>query len=121
MSISLETLALAKKYTRKYVGEHGGGGGEGGDGTSGTYGSITLSASWNGSNPYIQTVTADGYTTTAQTKVDLLADSAIIDKMVADGVNQIYVENDNGVLTAYAVGGKPTTSMVVQAVFSEVK
>lgn len=119
MSISLETLALAKKYTKKYVDEHGGG--EGGDGTSGTYGSITLSTSWSGGNPYTQTVAADGYTTTAHTKVDLLADNDIVGKMAADGINQIYVENDNGVLTAYAVGGKPTTAMVVQAVFSEVK
>ena len=27
MSISLETLALAKKYTKNYVDSHGGGGG----------------------------------------------------------------------------------------------
>lgn len=118
MSVSLETLALAKKYTKSYVDEHGGGGG---DGTSGTYGIISLTNVWSGNGPYTQIVTVADYTVTALTKVDLLADSTIINAMIADGVNQIYIENNNGVLTAYAVGGVPTAAMVVQAVFSEVK
>lgn len=119
MSISLETLALAKKYTEDYVSEHGGG--SGGDGTSGTHGSITFTENWEGNDPYTQVVAAEGYNPSAQTKVDLLADDAVISRMVAGGINQIYIENNNGVLTAYAIGGKLSASMVVQAVFSEVK
>lgn len=120
MSVSLETLALAKKYTEDYVSEHGGSGG-GGGGSSGTKGSITFTTNWSGSGPYTQAVVAEGYSPTAQTKVDLLADNDIISRMILGGVNQIYIENNNGVLTAYAVGSKPKASMVVQAVFSEVK
>ena len=115
MSISLETLALAKKYTKNYVDSHGGGGG-----TSITYGSVSLSTSWTGNGPFTQIVSLSGYSATDKTKVDLLADSDTVAQMIADGVDEIYIENDDATLTAYAIGGKPSAAMTIQAVFSEV-
>ena len=41
-------------------------------------------------------------------------------EMVAEGVDTIYIENDNGVLTAYAVGGKPSGAYNITVVLSEV-
>ena len=52
--------------------------------------------------------------------MDLLADSDTVAQMIADGVDEIYIENDDATLTAYAIGGKPSAAMTIQAVFSEV-
>ena len=116
MGISLETLALAKEYTD----EHGGGGGGGGE-SAVTVKSLTLSADWTGSaSPYTQTVTVTGYTVTEKTKVDLTADETAIGVMQASGTERIYISQDNGQLTAYAIGGKPNASMAVNAILQEV-
>lgn len=105
---------------RQQASSGGGGGGGGGDDPHPTYGSVTFTANWEGNGPYTQVVTIAGYTVTANTKIDLLADNATIEQMVTDGVDEIYIVNDNTVLTAYAVSGKPSTAMTVQAIFSEV-
>ena len=73
---------------------------------------VTLSTSWSGSSsPYTQTVTISGIT--ANSKVDLQPDAAVIQQMVDDEVVAINIVNNNGALTAYAVGEKPTAQMVV--------
>ncbi len=81
---------------------------------------ITLGTSWSGSSsPYSQVITLPGYSPSANTRVDLTCDAANINKMIVDGVDRIYVVNNNGVLTAYATNNKPTQSITVQAVASE--
>lgn len=80
---------------------------------------LTLPASWSGNGPYTQNVTVAGYELTANTKVDLMCNEAAINTMTASGTNIIYVQNNNGTLTAYAIGAKPTASITVQAVLSE--
>lgn len=82
---------------------------------------ITLSSTWTGSaSPYSQTVTISGYTVTANTKVDLQPAAAAIQQLIDDGVLGLYVLNNNGALTAYAIGEKPTASLTIQATLSEV-
>lgn len=82
---------------------------------------ITLSSTWTGSaSPYSQTVTISGYTVTANTKVDLQPAAAVIQQLIDDGVLGLYIINNNGTLTAYAIGAKPTASLTIQATLSEV-
>ena len=82
--------------------------------------SISLSGGWAGNDPYTQAVTITGYTVTANTRADIMADDAVIEQMVNDGVDTIYIENDNGVLTAYAIGGKPSGAYNLTVILTEV-
>lgn len=80
---------------------------------------VTLSTNWSGSSsPYTQTVTISG--TTSNSKIDLQPDAVVIQQMIDDGVVAMNVVNDNGVLTAYAIGEKPTASLTIQATITEV-
>lgn len=80
---------------------------------------VTLSTNWTGNaSPYTQTVTISG--TTVNSKVDLQPDATAIAKMAEDGTMALYIANDNGVLTANAVGEKPTVALTIQATITEV-
>lgn len=83
--------------------------------------SLTLAAaSWTGSaSPYTQGVTITGGTATSQ--ADIQADATAIQQMLDDGTNAIYIANNNGTFTAYAVGEKPTADLIVQVTVYEVK
>lgn len=84
---------------------------------------VTISmtaASWTGSaSPYTQGVTITGGTATSQ--ADIQADATAIQQMLDDGTNAIYIANNNGTFTAYAVGEKPTADLIVQVTVYEVK
>ena len=83
--------------------------------------SITLAAaSWTGSeSPYTQSVTITGGKATSQ--VDVQGDAAVIQQMLDDGTNAIYIANNNGTFTAYAVGEKPTADLNMQLTMYDVK
>lgn len=82
--------------------------------------SVVLSTNWTGSaSPYTQSVTISG--ATANSKVDLQPDASVIAQMVNDGTVALYIANDNGTLTAYAVGEKPTVALTIQATIMEVR
>ena len=88
-----------------------------GDGVTALYpktGTISLSASWSGSGPYSQTVTVSGTTVTAKSMVDLLLTAAQLAQLAADEVNAVGIVNNNGALTAYALGAQPSVSMTVE-------
>lgn len=80
---------------------------------------LTLPTNWSGNNPYTQTISVSGYTVTANTRVDLMCNAETINAMAECGTNIIYVVNNNGTLTAYALGAAPNVSLTVQAVLSE--
>lgn len=117
MSISLETLAAAKQFTEAYVEQHGGGSGQA---VPSYLGTIALGLNWSGGGPYTQAAAANGYIVTENTKVDLIQSTELFRQMSADRVDQIYISNENGVLTAYALGGRPTKALTIQALFTEV-
>lgn len=77
---------------------------------------LTLSPDWVGtSSPYRQAVPVTGYTITKDTKVDLVANPDVIAAMLASRTDEIMIINESGSLTAYAIGGKPTATLIVQA------
>ena len=81
--------------------------------------SVTLSADWTGdASPYTQAVTISG--TTVNSKVDLQPDATVIAQMADDGTVALYIANNNGTLTANAVGEKPTVALTIQATITEV-
>ena len=81
--------------------------------------SITLSTNWTGNaSPYTQAVTISG--TTANSKVDLQPNATAITQMADDGTVALFIANDNGTLTATAVGEKPTVELTIQATITEV-
>ena len=83
--------------------------------------SITLSTSWTGnSSPYTQTVTISGHTITSNSKVDIQPDATAIEQLISDGVQALYIVNNNGTLTAYAVGAVTTASLTLQVVIEEI-
>lgn len=82
---------------------------------------LTLTAAgWTGSaSPYTQDVTITGGTATSQ--ADIQADATAIQQMLDDGTNAIYIANNNGTFTAYAVGEKPTADLSIQVTVYDVK
>ncbi len=82
---------------------------------------ISLTATWTEqTNDWTQTVTVTGATPTANSKIDLQADSTAISQMVDDGCVAIYIENNNGTLTAHAVGAPTTAALTIQCTVTEV-
>ena len=80
---------------------------------------ISLSTTWTGTaSPYTQTVTVSGGTSTC--KVDLQPDATAFAHMVSVGCNALFVVNNSGTFTAYAIGAKTTTALSIQATVTEV-
>lgn len=79
---------------------------------------ISVGTSWSGSGPYTQTVIVTG--ATANSKVDLQPDAAILQGMLDLGVTALFVANDNGVFTLTALGAAPTVAFSLQATIEEV-
>ena len=80
---------------------------------------ITLGTMWAGSDPYTQSVTLGGYDVTADTMVDLETDLVTLQQLEADGVELLYISNNNGALTACATGGRPSAVLTVTAIVYE--
>jgi len=83
-----------------------------------TQGTVTIGTSWTGSGPWSQTVTIQG--ATARTKVDLQPDATTLEQLVSDGVTAIWVENDNGTLTAKTIGAAPTAQLSMQCTLTRI-
>ena len=85
----------------------------------GTLATIQTGVSWFGDDPYTLTVLVSGYTVTSNTMISVLPSVDVIEQMMADGVTNIFITNNNGTLTATAVGGAPTTAMTLQVLCTE--
>lgn len=81
--------------------------------------SVTLAAdSWTGTDsPYSQVVTIDGVT--ANSKVDLNPTGEQLNS-IATNRTILNTANDNGTVTVYAVGNKPTEDYTMQVTITEV-
>ena len=78
---------------------------------------VTLGTTWSGSDPYTQTVTIAN--ATAWSKVDLQPDDEVLAQLINDGVRAIWIENDDGVFTAHAIGGVNTESVTLQCTLED--
>jgi hypothetical protein len=77
-----------------------------------------LASYWHGTeSPYAQTLVIDG--TTENSKIDL---NPSVDQLVKFYEKDIafVVENDDGVITAYAIGQKPLDDYTMQVTITEV-
>lgn len=81
---------------------------------------ITTTTTWSGSDPYTQTVTLTNYTVTSNSKIDIQPDSTAINQLIADSVKALYIVNNNGTLTLYAIGASPTVALTLQVTITEV-
>ena len=91
----------------------------GGGGVAARLANVTLSASaWTGAdNLYSQVVSIDGIT--AYSKVDLLPSVEQLAVFYNKDVTFV-TENEDGVVTVYAIGEKPTLDYTMQAQITEV-
>ena len=79
---------------------------------------VSLTANWSGNDPYTQVITIPK--TTAHSMVELQPGIAAIRRFKQDGVDAMWVENNNGVFTVYALGAAPTAALDIQCVIIEV-
>ena len=81
---------------------------------------VTLKAdNWLGdTSPYSQVVAIGDVT--SRTKVDLQPTVAQLDTLYAMSLG-FYAVNEDGVVTVYAVGSKPTQDFVIQVTMTEVE
>lgn len=56
----------------------------------------------------------------ANSKIDLQPDAATIAALIEAGTLGLYIQNNNGAFTAYAIAAAPTTALTVQATITEV-
>ena len=85
----------------------------------GSLATVQLGTTWSGNDPYTSTVTVTGYTVTNQTMVSVLPSDDVIEQMLADGITNIFITNNDGVLTATAIGATPTVPMTLQVLCTE--
>ena len=80
---------------------------------------VTISAAnWTGStNPWSQVVTVSG--ATENSKIDLCPTALQIVALQDAGVS-LMLQNDSGVVTAWAIGNKPTTDYTINVLLTEV-
>lgn len=79
---------------------------------------VSLSPLWQGDGPFTQEVLIPSGT--ENSKVDLQPDAVVIQQLVEDGVNALYISNSNGVFTAYTIGAAPTSALIIRATITEV-
>lgn len=95
---------------------------------AGPYGSVTSSAKitditlpatgWkNAVSPFFQIVEVPGISENSM--IEIQANKEQVAQLCIDGT-AIYIENNNGVATAYAIGTKPEYDLVLQATVKEV-
>lgn len=81
-------------------------------------GTIIMPAeSWVGSDPYTQVVALAGFN--ANCLVDLMPGLDAQASIISDGVTAMYIDNTDGVLTAFAYGGKPKSALRITVLVTE--
>lgn len=87
---------------------------------NGTVGTITIGTEWSAANPHSILVQAQNYSVTQNTMVTILPQAEVVARMRTDGVQMIYIVNNNQTLTAYAIGNAPSAEITVPVLYSEI-
>lgn len=82
-----------------------------------TTGRINIPPAWSGEDPYSQAISIPA--ATEFSKVDLQPTVDTLQHLLSEGVLAFWVENDEGVLTAYTIGGHPTETVRFQYTLTE--
>lgn len=78
----------------------------------------TLSSDWEGNeSPYYQNITIQGITN--KSYITLCPTANQLNQLIDNGVQGFNIENNNGILTAYVIGDKPTDSIDIQCIIEE--
>lgn len=87
-----------------------------------TLGSVSLpTASWVANIGYYSQVCTMQYATIDEySKVDVQPNASVISQMITDGTYSLYIENNGGILSAIAVGGRPSVDITLQCAITEV-
>ncbi len=85
----------------------------GGGGTAPHPVRINIGTDWSGTGPYTQSVDVPGGN--ANTYVDLRMDAGLSAQMQADRITSMWIENDGGAFTCYALGGRLSEARTVNA------
>ena len=76
-------------------------------------------ANWTGNGPYTQTIIISGATITSHTKVDIQLDETAFTQIINDGVAAMFVKNNSGTLTLYAISAATTADITIQVTYYE--
>ena len=79
---------------------------------------VTIGTAWEGEGPCSQSISIPGIA--SNDKVDIQPDASIIRRFIADGVRAMWIENDNGTLTAYCMGSPPAAELTLQCTVESV-
>lgn len=78
---------------------------------------VTLQTGWSSSEPFTKSFSITGVT--ANTKIDIIADSTLFNAMIQQSIRALWIQNNNGSLTAYALGSKPTSVLTFDCELTE--
>ncbi len=79
---------------------------------------VLLANGWEGDGTFTQNIGIGN--ANANSKIDLQPDSFALNQLISDGVSALYVENNSGTFTAYAIGATPTNNLQIQITITEV-
>lgn len=85
-----------------------------GSATAAVVGTITLTTSWSGSDPYMQDITSQISGVTNKSIIDFQPTIANLGQLNADGVTCIQAINNSGTVTFVASGACPSGTMTIQ-------
>lgn len=78
---------------------------------------VTLGTEWEGEDPYTQEVIIPN--ATQFSLVTIQADDETLAQLINDGVRAMWIENDDGVFTAHAIGGVSSVELTLQCTLED--
>jgi hypothetical protein len=84
-----------------------------------TYSYTIPVSNWNNNTQILNL--SNHYNVTNKTKIDIEGNDSVIEQLITDGCDGIYITNNNGVLTLHAINNPPSVNITVQLIIYEVE